>query len=116
MRIKQLNKIKGNYEEKEDYEKQRNEQINTMINNYKHFKMDNRRINVYPTAKIKNNLKVKEKKLRNFRLWVNKENLKGQNIIYKINDDKEYIKTQKDILNDEEKNQNKQIMMKIKKN
>ena len=61
MRIKQLNKIKGNYEEKEDYEKQRNEQINTMINNYKHFKMDNRRINVYPTAKIKNNLKAKEK-------------------------------------------------------
>ena len=26
MRIKQLNKIKGNYKEKEDYEKQRNEQ------------------------------------------------------------------------------------------
>ena len=52
--------------------------------------------------------RLKEKKLRNFRLWVNKENLKGQNIIYKINDDKEYIKTQKDILNDEEQNQNKQ--------
>ena len=65
MRIKQLNKIKGNYEEKEDYEKQKNEQINTMINNYRHFKMDNRRINVYPTAKVKNNLtseiKIKEK-------------------------------------------------------
>ena len=61
--------------------------------------------------------RLKEKKLRNFRLWVNKENLKGQNIIYKINDDKEYIKTQKDILNDEEKNQNKQYKFekKIKK-
>ena len=65
MRIKQLNKIKGNYEEKEDYEKQRNEQINTMINNYKHFKMDNRRINVYPKTKIKNNLKAKEKSKEN---------------------------------------------------
>ena len=36
-----------------------------MINNYKHFKMDNRRINVYPTAKIKNNLKAKEKSKEN---------------------------------------------------
>ena len=57
MRIKQLNKIKGNYKEKEDYEKQRNEQINTMINNYKHFKMDNRRINVYPATKTNENKK-----------------------------------------------------------
>ena len=51
-----MNKIKGNYEEQEVYEKQRNEQINTMINNYKQFKMDNRRINVYPNSKIKNNI------------------------------------------------------------
>ena len=49
MRIKQLNKIQGNYKEQENYQKQRNEQINTMIDNYKHFKMDNRRLDVYPT-------------------------------------------------------------------
>ena len=48
MRIKQLNKIQGNYKEQENYQKQRNEQINTMIDNYKHFKMDNRRLDVYP--------------------------------------------------------------------
>ena len=50
-----MNKIKGNYEEQEDFEKQRNEQINTMINNYRHFKMDNRRIDIYPNSKSKNN-------------------------------------------------------------
>ena len=27
-----------------------------MINNYKHFKMDNRRINVFPSSKTKNNV------------------------------------------------------------
>ena len=73
MRIKQLNKIKGNYEEKEDYEKQRNEQINTMINNYKHFKMDNRRINVYPTNKKSENIK-KEKLNENHKLYEIDEN------------------------------------------
>ena len=49
MRIKQLNRIQGNYKEQENYQKQRNDQINTMIDNYKHFKMDNRRLDVYPT-------------------------------------------------------------------
>ena len=62
-----MNKIKGNYEEQEDNEKHRNEQINTMINNYKHFQMDNRRINIYPKNNIiketkakTNDLKIKE--------------------------------------------------------
>ena len=55
MRIKQLNKIQGNYKEQENYQKQRNEQINTMIDNYKHFKMDNRRLDVYPKNIKKNN-------------------------------------------------------------
>ena len=72
----------------------------------------NNKISILMTEGQKQNLK--EKKLRNFRVWVNKENLKGQNIIYKINDDKEYIKTQKDILNDEEQNQNKQYIFEKK--
>ena len=55
MRIKQLNKIQGNYKEQENYQKQRNEQINTMIDNYKHFKMDNRRLDVYPTNNYRTN-------------------------------------------------------------
>ena len=67
----------------------------------------NYKISILLTEGQKQNLK--EKKLRNFRLWVNKENLKGQNIIHKIDDDKDYIKTQKDLLNDEEQNQNKQF-------
>ncbi len=67
----------------------------------------NNKISILMTEGQKQNLK--EKKLRNFRLWVNKENLKGQNIIHKIDDDKDYIKTQKDLLNDEEQNQNKQF-------
>ena len=66
IRIKQLDKIKINYKEKEDYEKQRNEQINTMINNYKQFKMDNRRIDIYPTPKNKNKEKSNDsKKIKN---------------------------------------------------
>ena len=64
MRIKQLDKIKGNYEEQEDYEKQRNEQINTMINNYRHFKMDNRRINIYPISKNKNDMFDNKKRIK----------------------------------------------------
>ena len=56
MRIKQLNKIQGNYKEQENFQKQKNEQINTMIDNYKHFKMDNRRLDVYPTNNNRSNI------------------------------------------------------------
>ena len=59
-----MNKIKGNYEEQEDNEKQRNEQINTMINNYKHFQMDNRRMNIYPKNNIIKETKVKTNDLK----------------------------------------------------
>ena len=72
-RIKQLNKIKGNYEEQEDYEKQRNEQINTMINNYKHFKMDNRRMNVYPSSNKCDILKNKKRRERSNKNQINKD-------------------------------------------
>ena len=75
IRIKQLDKIKINYKEKEDYEKQRNEQINTMINNYKQFKMDNRRIDVYPTPKNKTR-KIKKKEEEKY--------LKNENNINKM--------------------------------
>ena len=51
--------------------------------------------------------KLKEKKLRNFRLWTHQKNLKGQNICNKIDDNKEKIKYEKAILNDEDLNPHK---------
>ena len=95
MRIKQLNKIQGNYKEQENYQKQRNEQINIMIDNYKHFKMDNRRLDVYP----KNNYRTNNN-------YMNKSNI--SKFRGKSNDIKRKIKNNYSMIeNNEEENDSK---------
>ena len=92
MRIKQLNKIQGNYKEQENYQKQRNEQINTMIDNYKHFKMDNRRLDVYP-----NNNKNKYMNKSNINNNVSKKNRGKSNDIKKIKNNYSMIENEDEI-------------------
>ena len=96
MRIKQLTKIQGNYRMQENYQKQRNEQINIMIDNYKHFKMDTRRLDVYP----KNNYRV-----NNNKNYINKSNIK--NIRGKSNDIKRRIKNNYSMIDNDEENNSK---------
>ena len=61
-RLQQLSRIQGNIMEIENNEKEKNKQINTMIKNYTNFKMDNRRLDVYPNVKNKNKNKLVTKK------------------------------------------------------
>ena len=65
-RIKELDKIKYNYYQKEKYSKTKNMHINTMLNEYKNFQMDNRRIDIYPrNSNIKKSKSFCDNKIQN---------------------------------------------------